>query len=76
MATMCPITRAEFREKARPIEVTIAGVPYTAEVKEFSTGSFGWFVNAKTYVEVGGKRVGVQIGLNLTAVGSKDLPRE
>jgi hypothetical protein len=46
-----------------------------AEVKEFSTGSLGWYLNGKTTVEVGGTPVSVQIGLNLTIVGSKELPQ-
>ena len=47
----------------------------TAEVKEFSTGSFGWYLNGKTTIEINGKQVSVQIGMNLTVVGSKDLPK-
>jgi hypothetical protein len=72
--TSCPISRAEFRAKAKPITVTINQVPLQAEVKEFSTGSLGWYLNAKTTIEVGGTVVPVQIGMNLTVVGSKDLP--
>jgi hypothetical protein len=45
-------------------------------VKEFSTGSFGWNVNAKTVIEVGGRRLPVQVGLNLTVIGSKEAPKE
>ncbi len=74
--TTCPVTRAEFRAAAKPITVSIDNVPLTAEVKEFSTGSLGWFVNGKTTIDVGGKRVTVQIGLNMTIVGSKDLPQD
>jgi hypothetical protein len=74
--TTCPITRAEFHVKAKPVTVTIAGHEHTAEVKEFSTGSLGWYLNGKTVVEIDGVRVPVQIGLNLTIVGSKELPQE
>ena len=74
--TTCPITRAQFRAKAKPVTVNIAGVSHDAEVKEFSTGSLGWYVNGKTTVEIDGVRVPVQIGLNLTIVGSKELPDE
>jgi len=72
--TLCPITRADFRTRAKPVTVTIAGVPLVAEVKEFSTGSLGWYLNGKTTVDVDGTPVSVQIGLNLTIVGSKELP--
>ncbi len=72
----CPVTRVEFRQDARPLEVIINGIPMTAEVKEFSTGSLGWYLNGKTNVKVGEKSVSVQIGMNLTIVGSKELPQE
>jgi hypothetical protein len=74
--TSCPITRAEFLESARPVEITINGVPMMAEVKEFSTGSLGWYLNGKSTIKVGDQPVSVQIGLNLTVVGSKELPKE
>jgi hypothetical protein len=74
--TSCPITRAEFHQKAQPVNVVIDNVPLQAEVKEFSTGSLGWNINGKTMIDVGGKKVSVQIGLNLTIVGSKDLPKD
>lgn len=72
--TTCPITREEFREAAKAIAVTIDNIPMSAEVKEFSTGSLGWYLNGKTMVDIGGKKVSVQIGMNMTIVGSKDLP--
>jgi hypothetical protein len=64
-----------FLRDAQPVEVTINGIPMTAEVKEFSTGSLGWYLNGKANVKVGDKSVSVQIGMNLTIVGSKDLPK-
>ncbi|MGE0882187.1 MAG: hypothetical protein AB7P14_01465 [Blastocatellales bacterium] len=72
----CPVTRAEFREGAQAVKVVINDVPMMAEVKEFSTGSLGWYLNGKTMIDVGGKQVSVQIGMNLTIVGSKDLPKD
>ena len=74
--TKASITRADFRESAEPVEVVINGNTLRADVKEFSTGSLGWYLNAKTSIDVGGKMVSVQIGLNLTIVGSKDLPKD
>jgi hypothetical protein len=74
--TLCPINRSEFRTLARPVTITIGNVPLVAEVKEFSTGSLGWYLNGKTTVEIDGKPVSVQIGLNLTIVGSKELPQD
>jgi hypothetical protein len=74
--TTCPINRAEFRHKAKAVTVTIGSVPLQADVKEFSTGSLGWYLNGKTTIDVGGTPVSVQIGLNLTIVGSKELPSD
>jgi hypothetical protein len=74
--TNCPVSRSQFRAKAKPIAVTINNIPQIAEVKEFSTGSLGWYLNGKATVEVDGTPVSVQIGLNMTIVGSKELPRD
>ncbi|MBN1342255.1 MAG: hypothetical protein JXQ73_06225 [Phycisphaerae bacterium] len=76
MATTCPVSRDQFRQNAQPIKVIVNGVEMTAEVKEFRTGSFGWYLNSKATVDVGGATVTVQIGANLTVVGSKDLPQD
>lgn len=72
--TICPVTRDEFRANAKASTVVIEGNTMTAAAREFSTGSLGWYLNGKTTIDVGGKPVQVQIGLNLTIVGSKDLP--
>ena len=72
--TACPITRTEFRAAAKPVTVTIAENPLGAMVKEFSTGSLGWYVNGKTQLKVGDQLVDVQVGMNLTIIGSKELP--
>lgn len=72
----CPVTRAEFLADAKAVEVVVNGIPMTAEVKEFSTGSLGWYLNGKSNIKVGEKTVSVQIGMNLTIVGSKELPKQ
>jgi hypothetical protein len=72
--TACPITRNEFREHAKPLAIKINGLDFQADPREFSTGSLGWYLNGKTTIEIEGKRVAVQIGMNLTVVGSKELP--
>jgi hypothetical protein len=74
--TSCPLTRSEFLAGAKPVTVTINNVPLQAEVREFSTGSLGWYLNGKTSIDVGGTLVSVQIGMNLTVVGSKELPKD
>ncbi len=74
--TNCPITRADFEANAQPVEITINGIPMVADPKSFSTGSLGWYLNGKQSIKVGDKSVSVQIGMNLTIVGSKELPTE
>ena len=71
----CPLSQSQFLEKAEPLKVSIQGMDMLAEVKSFSTGSFGWYLNGKTVISVDGKPVSVQIGMNLTVVGSKDAAR-
>jgi len=73
--TACPITRDEFLAEAKSVEVTINGVPVSALVKEFSTGSFGWHHGDKLTLKVGETVVRVQVGLTLTIIGSKEAPR-
>ena len=74
--TQCPISRQQFKEHAKAVEVSINGMPMHAPAREFSTGSLGWYLNGKMNVMIDGKPVSVQIGLNLTIVGSKELPKE
>ena len=71
----CPLSQSQFTEKAEPLKVVINGQEMLAEVKAFSTGSFGWYINGKTSVTVDGKLLSVQIGMNLTVVGSKEAAR-
>jgi hypothetical protein len=72
----CPLSQSQFLSKAEPLKIGINGQDMLAEVKAFSTGSFGWYLNGKTTIMVDGKAVSVQIGMNLTIVGSKEAPRE
>jgi hypothetical protein len=62
----------EFTSRAKPVEVLIGGNRFIAMPKRFSTGSLGWYLNAKTSLpDDNGDMQPVQIGLNLTIVGSK-----
>ena len=74
--TNCPISRAQFRAKAKPLTVTIGDQKFDAGAREFSTGSLGWNISSKMFVEIDGVSVPVQVGLNLTLVGSKELPND
>lgn len=71
--TECPISRAQFASDAVALSATIAGSKVAVDVKQFATGSFGWYANGKLVVEVGGQPVTCQLGLTLTVIGSKEL---
>jgi hypothetical protein len=71
----CPLTRTQFLEKAEPVKITINGQEIIADKREFSTGSFGWYYNGKVSISVDGKPLSIQVGLNLTVVGSKEAER-
>jgi len=70
--TICPITREDFLAKAETLKIDLGGFPMVAEAREFSTGSFGWYVNGKATLNVDGKNLSVQVGMNLIVVGSKE----
>ena len=70
--TVCPISREDFLAKAEPLKIDLGGFPMIAEPREFSTGSFGWYVNGKASQVIDGKTLSVQVGMNLIVVGSKE----
>lgn len=72
----CPISRVEFTEHADALTLELAGQPMLAEPKQFSTKSLGWHAGGKVNLVVNGKPVPVQVGINLTVIGSKELPEE
>lgn len=69
--TECPVSLKEFLSSAKPLLVEVGGRQLVANPKEFSTGSFGWGTTEKIVVTVSGVPVKVQVGLNMTVVGSK-----
>ena len=74
--TTCPVSRQQFKDKGKPVEVVIDGTKMIAAPREFSTGSLGWNISNKMTLIIGDKPVIVQVGLNLTIVGSKELPKD
>jgi len=67
----CQLSKDEFLAHAKPITVVIGDKTVEVKPREFSTGSFGWFHSGKAQIVVGNTTVPVQVGLNLTAIGSK-----
>ena len=70
--TACAVTRDEFAANAKPLPVQLDGIKLDAEVKQFSTGSLGWSISEKRDIQLNGKTVRVQVGLNVTIIGSKE----
>jgi hypothetical protein len=68
----CPISREDFLKLAQPVEIDVAGTKMTATPRQFSTGSFGWYLTGKATLMVNGQPIPVQVGTNLTVIGSKD----
>jgi hypothetical protein len=73
--TECPVSRKQFRDKAAKIQVVINGQTFLMDPKEFSTQSLGWNLNDKITVIIDGQQCKAQVGLNITLVGSKELPQ-
>jgi hypothetical protein len=71
--TVCPISRETFKQAAQPLGVRIGEAAFTAAPKDFTSGSFGYYANGKFTQTIDGKPVTFQVGLVITAVGSKDL---
>jgi hypothetical protein len=65
------VNAQRFSAQAKPMQVVIAGQPFLAQPKEFKTGSLGWYLTGKVNANIGGEIVRVQVGLNLTIIGSK-----
>lgn len=73
--TPCPISKTDFMAKATAVTIDVGGTPMVAEPREFSTGSFGWYLTGKATLTVDGRPLSVQVGCNLAVVGSKEAPR-
>jgi hypothetical protein len=75
MARVCTITREHFRANARKTDLTAV----TDIVKQLSPraivagNSLGWYAGGKATVCVDGKVCDVQVGMNVTIIGSKDV---
>ena len=75
-AKMCPVDRKTFAASAEQVLVDVGGQCLGADPREFKTGSIGWFANGKITVMVDGHPVVAQAQLTLTAINSKNLPRQ
>jgi len=68
----CPIGRDRFLKNAKPLTLVIDGKQMVIPLKEFSTGSFGWFTNDKFSIEVDGVVLKIQPSISLVVVKSAE----
>lgn len=70
-AKKCPVSREEFLANAKPsLPVTIDGQAMGIGLKEFASGSYGWFGNGQITMTIDGKPVKFQVQVQAVAVGS------
>lgn len=72
VASKCPISRKDFISKAKPLSIRIGDQLVSGDIKEFATGSFGFFHNGKLTIEIDGVPVKLQMNLLFTVIGSKE----
>ena len=67
----CSMTKEQFLAHAESFKLTVGDKALECKPREFSTGSFGWFLSGKANIAVGETTVPVQIGVNIAVIGSK-----
>ncbi len=73
----CSVTASQFLKGAKDTTTTLFGTPMRVSVKDFSTGTFGWYGNGKGSVQLeDGSIVEVQLAVSAYVIGSKDAPRD
>jgi hypothetical protein len=73
---LAPLSKSAFLEQAKEFSLVIGDKTLTVKPREFSTGSFGWFLSGKASITVGETEVPCQIGMNVTVIGSKPKSEE
>ena len=77
MSSTANVTRAQFAASTASVKVTLPdGTVLECAPREFSTGSLGYQGNGKATVTLAdGTVLRCQVGLTITVIGSKALPR-
>jgi len=70
-ATFCPLTRDEFLKGGYTLPIRVGGEEFAANARGFATGSFGFHVQQKVPIVLGGRKVVFQMQCQLVAVNSK-----
>ncbi len=69
----CPITQKQFEEGAKGLPLSTFG-DLRLPVKEFSTGTLGWYLNIPLSLEVLDRNVNVRTQISIYISHSKELP--
>eukprot|EP00658_Telonema_sp_P-2_P035471 TRINITY_DN25789_c0_g1_i3.p1 TRINITY_DN25789_c0_g1~~TRINITY_DN25789_c0_g1_i3.p1 ORF type:complete len:238 (+),score=80.96 TRINITY_DN25789_c0_g1_i3:86-799(+) len=62
----------QFLGCGETIEIELFGNTLKGWPRQFSSGGFGWYTGGKIPIELKGKKVWAQVGLNVTIPGSKE----
>ena len=65
------MTKAKFLAGAEHYDCSVGTLEFKVAPKQFRTGSCGWSYNNKVDLQVNGKVVKAQLGLNVTVIGSQ-----
>jgi hypothetical protein len=66
------ISKEAFTKNAKPMEIRLGDRLLIASPKEFSTGSLGFYAGDKIRAfKIGDEMVDLQVGINITVIGSK-----
>lgn len=68
----CPVTRSQFRKGAKPMKAQLGDQPLALMTKEFASGTFGWFTNGQSVVDIDGVPCKVTFQVQVFVANSKD----
>lgn len=76
MKNALSLTRAQFTAQAKEILLSDIAKACVGKPRKNATGSVGWNCNGKGVVPFGDSLLNVQIGANVTVIGSKNYTAE
>ncbi|KAK3241220.1 hypothetical protein CYMTET_48994 [Cymbomonas tetramitiformis] len=62
----------QFESKAETLNVDVFGNIISGPPRTFTSGNRGWYAGGKIEIQVGGKKLWAQVGMNVSIIGSKE----
>lgn len=62
----------QFETKAETLNVDVFGNNISGPPRTFTSGNRGWYAGGKIEIQVGGKKLWAQVGMNVSIIGSKE----